>query len=102
MRDKDVPGVLTAVAEARSLAGAHVVCTALDLPRAMPAADLADAWRAALPGARVRVAGDVDAAMDEALATAGGPIVVAGSLYLVGAVRSRLVDDPVLRDPVAA
>ena len=40
--------------------------------------------------------------MDEALATAGGPIVVAGSLYLVGAVRSRLVDDPVLRDPVAA
>ena len=102
MRDKDVAGVLSAVAAARSLAGAHVVCTALDLPRAMPAADLADAWRIALPGARVRVAGDVDAAMDEALATAGGPIVVAGSLYLVGAVRSRLVDDPVLRDPVAA
>jgi hypothetical protein len=26
--------------------------------------------------------------------------VVAGSLYLVGAVRARLVDDPLLRDPV--
>jgi len=28
-----------------------------------------------------------------------GPIVVAGSLYLVGAIRERLVDDPRLRDP---
>jgi len=27
-----------------------------------------------------------------------GPILVAGSLYLVGAVRARLVDDPALRD----
>jgi hypothetical protein len=26
--------------------------------------------------------------------------VVAGSLYLVGAIRARLVDDPQLRDPV--
>ena len=30
---------------------------------------------------------------------AAGPVVVAGSLYLVGAVRARLVDDPLLRDP---
>ena len=28
-----------------------------------------------------------------------GLIVVAGSLYLVGAVRAHLVDDPDLRDP---
>jgi folylpolyglutamate synthase/dihydropteroate synthase len=28
-----------------------------------------------------------------------GPIVVAGSLYLVGEVRGALVDDPALRDP---
>ena len=28
-----------------------------------------------------------------------GPIVVAGSLYLVGAARGHLVDDPDLRDP---
>ena len=31
-----------------------------------------------------------------------GPTVVAGSLYLVGAVRAHLVDDPDLRDPVQA
>ena len=35
-----------------------------------------------------------------ATAAADGPIVVAGSLYLVGAVRARLVDDPLLRDPI--
>jgi hypothetical protein len=29
----------------------------------------------------------------------GGPVVVAGSLYLVGLVRAHLVDDPELRDP---
>ena len=27
-----------------------------------------------------------------------GPVVVAGSLYLVGEVRARIVDDPALRD----
>jgi folylpolyglutamate synthase/dihydropteroate synthase len=32
---------------------------------------------------------------------ARGPVVVAGSLYLVGAARAMLVDDPALRDPVA-
>jgi folylpolyglutamate synthase/dihydropteroate synthase len=44
----------------------------------------------------------VDRALDLALAEAPGPIVVAGSLYLVGAVRARLVDDPLLRDPEEA
>jgi hypothetical protein len=34
------------------------------------------------------------------LAGPRGPVVVAGSLYLVGAVRARLVDDPLLRDPI--
>ena len=43
---------------------------------------------------------DPQAALYEALAGGdGGPIVVAGSLYLVGAIRERLVDDPRLRDP---
>ncbi len=50
MADKDVEGVVAAAAASRSLAGATIVCTALDLPRAMPAADLAAIWRAALPG----------------------------------------------------
>ena len=65
-------------------------------------------------GARGRLAGasprrprcsrppDPDAALDLALDLARGPVVVAGSLYLVGAARARLVDDPALRDPVPA
>ena len=44
----------------------------------------------------------VEAALERALAEAPGPIVVAGSLYLVGAVRAILVDDPDLRDEPGA
>lgn len=101
MADKDVTGTLRALASAGTLAGATVVCTALDLPRALPAGELAAAWRAALPGADVRVEPDPEAALALALATGRGPVVVAGSLYLVGAARARLVDDPLLRDPAA-
>jgi hypothetical protein len=42
---------------------------------------------------------EVGASLDGALAGAAGPIVVAGSLYLVGEARARFVDDPDLRDP---
>jgi folylpolyglutamate synthase/dihydropteroate synthase len=42
----------------------------------------------------VRVVTDLDTALDLALASGRGPVVVAGSLYLVGAVRARLVADP--------
>ena len=99
MADKDVGAVVRAAAAARSLAGARVVCTSLDLPRALPAGDLAAAWRAALPEADVRAVDGVPEALGLALAAGAGPLVVAGSLYLVGAVRGRLVDDPELRDP---
>ena len=99
MADKDVSGVIAAVAASASLAGATVVCTAIDLPRALPAQDLAAAWRAGLPGADVRTAPTPAAALDLALRTGRGPVVVAGSLYLVGEARSRLVDDETLRDP---
>ena len=99
MADKDVAGTLAAVARAGCLAGATVVATALPVPRALAAADLAAAWRAARPDATVRVEPDPGAALDLALRTARGPVVVAGSLYLVGEARGRLVDDPALRDP---
>ena len=99
MADKDVEGVVAAVAASSTLTGATIVCTALDLPRAMPAADLAAVWRAALHGADVRTAPGADQALDVALEAGHGPVVVAGSLYLVGAARARLVDDPALRDP---
>jgi dihydrofolate synthase/folylpolyglutamate synthase len=99
MADKDVAGVVRAVAASRSLAGATVVCTSVDLPRALPAVDLAAAWRAALPGADVRVEAEAGEALRLALRVGRGPLVVAGSLYLVGIARRELVDDPELRDP---
>ena len=99
MGDKDVPGTVAAIARSSALAGATVICTAVDAPRALPAAELAAAWRVGLPDGDVRVAPDPASALELALATGHGPIVVAGSLYLVGAVRAMLVDDPTLRDP---
>jgi len=102
MGDKDVAGVVEAVARSSALAGATVVCTAVDLPRAMPPEELAAAWRTRLPASTVVTAPGPDAALDVALALGRGPVVVAGSLYLVGAARARLVDDPALRDPVPA
>lgn len=102
MADKDVDGVIRALAASRALTGATVVCTSLDVARAMPAADLAARWEAGLPGGRVVAAPDHAAALDRALSQRSadaGPVVVAGSLYLVGAARDQLVDDPNLRDP---
>ena len=64
---------------------------------------LAERWRALVPDGAVEATATPDAALERALGdTAGrgpaGPVVVAGSLYLVGEVRARLVDDPALRD----
>lgn len=99
MADKDLPAMLAALAPAAGLRDAHVLCTRVDVPRAADPAELAAAWQGALPGGIVTVEPDVDAALDRALQSAPGPVVVAGSLYLVGAARARLVDDPALRDP---
>jgi len=101
MSDKDVDGVVAALVTSPHIRAARVVCTAVDDPRALPAADLAARWRAigALPEARVAAEADPMAALDRALAHAVGPVVVAGSLYLVGVARGHLVDDPDLRDP---
>jgi dihydrofolate synthase/folylpolyglutamate synthase len=102
MADKDVDGVIRALATSRALTGATVVCTSVDAPRAMPAGELAARWSAGLPGGRIVAEPDLLAAVDGAVSRSdrgAGPIVVAGSLYLVGAARARLVDDPSLRDP---
>ena len=103
MSDKDVDGIAAAVLGAAAASGARIVCTSLALARAMPAAALAARWAAAAAGlgSRVEVAAveDPDAALDLALDSAPGPVVVAGSLYLVGHVRARLVHDPLLDDP---
>ncbi len=101
MADKDVDGVIAALARSEALAGASVVATQLDLARALPAEALAERWRAIAPGRTVTAIADPDAALDGALAGGDGPVIVAGSLYLVGMARARFVDDPLLRDPDA-
>ena len=99
MRDKDVDGVIGALATADALRGARIICTQPDVPRALDATALAARWRAGVPGIEPIVEPDAGAALDQALSGPPGPVVVAGSLYLVGAARARLVDDPLLRDP---
>ena len=99
MADKDVDGVIAALARADALAGVRVVATSLPVPRALPAEALAARWRALVPAARVEAVPEPLAAIGAALASGTGPVVVAGSLYLVGTARGRLVDDPLLRDP---
>ncbi|HEU0237250.1 MAG TPA: Mur ligase family protein [Candidatus Limnocylindrales bacterium] len=101
MSDKDVDGVVRALATSPHVRSARVVCTAVDDPRALAATDLAASWQAAgaVPAEHVTAEADPKAALDRALAHAPGPVVVAGSLYLVGLARGHLVDDPELRDP---
>src|ERR1019366_6260289 len=99
MADKDVAGIVRALAGAPALAGAAVICTEGGGGRALPALERGAVWAStAGPGAQARVIRSPAAALAAALAVAPGPIVVAGSLYLVGAVRALLVDDPALRD----
>ncbi|HEU5205633.1 MAG TPA: Mur ligase family protein [Candidatus Limnocylindrales bacterium] len=98
MADKDVDGLIAGLMRSPELARARVIATSLDAPRALPAEALSERWRVLAPAASVEAVPDVRGALDQALAGRDGPLVVAGSLYLVGAVRGRLVDDPALRD----
>ncbi len=102
MGDKDVDGIIRALVGAAALADVRVIATQVAGERAMPAAELSKRWRAVSAWTEVTVVADVERALDRALAAASGPIVVAGSLYLVGAARRRWVDDPLLRDPADA
>ena len=102
MADKDVDGVVAALASSAAMTGATVIATSLDLERALPAAALARRWLKALPSGEVLAEPDVATALDRGMdrrPAGAGPVVVAGSLYLVGAARGRWVDDPDLRDP---
>jgi dihydrofolate synthase / folylpolyglutamate synthase len=99
MADKDVDGIIRALATSASVRESHVIATSVDLPRALPADALAARWRALLPESHAAAVAPVDAALERALATSDGPVVVAGSLYLVGEARRRWLDDPLVRDP---
>lgn len=85
MRDKDVAGLITPLLPL----AARVITTAVAFPRALPADDLAAAIRAIAPDLPV----ESRATPAEAVGLAsqyGDRVVVAGSLFLVGAVREAL------------
>jgi dihydrofolate synthase/folylpolyglutamate synthase len=84
MRDKDVDAILGTLAAEASV----LVCTAPRSPRAATAVDLAAAARRIAPGLAVAAIDDPSDAIRLA-AGHGGPVVVAGSLYLAGQVRDE-------------
>jgi dihydrofolate synthase/folylpolyglutamate synthase len=94
MRDKEVDEMLVALARSTSLREAGCFTTVVPgTDRALPAPDLAARWKA-ITGAAAEPIADADVALERALAIAaenGGPLVIAGSLYLTGDLRSRLV-----------
>jgi dihydrofolate synthase/folylpolyglutamate synthase len=105
MGDKDVTGIVASLARSPLVQGSHIICTRPDGARALDPVHLASEWAAQLaapgsgvPRPRVSVVDDPEEALDAALRL-GSPVIVAGSLYLVGAVRGRLVHDSDLDDP---
>ncbi len=86
MRDKDVDAMIRTLAPA---ATAFVVTTAPS-PRAMAAADLKAMLATLAPGVAVEAVADPVAAVRRAEAL-GDPVVVAGSIFLAGAVRPHLI-----------
>jgi dihydrofolate synthase/folylpolyglutamate synthase len=82
MRGKKVAAVLRALAPLEP----RFVFTGVDDPRALPPQELAAIWRR-VGGGRARTASTPRRALEMAT---GDPVVVAGSLYLVGAVRGMI------------
>ncbi len=97
MADKDIDGLVAALAGATSLRSARILTTTTGSERALSPAALASRWARRFPEEVVRPIDDPEAALDAALGLAeelGGPLVVAGSLYLVGFVRGVLAGIP--------
>jgi dihydrofolate synthase/folylpolyglutamate synthase len=99
MSDKDVAGTARGLASAFALRGARIIATRVDTARGLPAPSLASAWRRSLPNGQVAAIPTVERALDTAIREAHGPVLVAGSLYLVGEARRRWLHDPELLDP---
>jgi len=92
MRDKDVDGIIGALLPAVS----SVIATAAPAPRALPANDLAIRIKAAGPRVDVRTEPDPVAAVESAL-SGGRTVCVAGSIFVVGAVRDHFRRRAILR-----
>lgn len=97
MADKAVAEILAALATAAPLREACCLATRVpDSDRSLPASDTAAAWAAATGRASADAIDDADEALQRACElaeTAGGPLVITGSLYLVGHMRARLMPD---------
>jgi dihydrofolate synthase/folylpolyglutamate synthase len=107
MADKDVAGMVAALASSVALRAARIIATTVPrTSRTFDAATLAEAWAAARPESReVATEADSGAALGLAIdhgRREDGPVIVCGSLGLVGDVRARLVRDPDLIDPPMA
>lgn len=97
MADKSVAELTAALATSPSLRAAHVICTTVGDTRSLAPNHLAAVVRDAGLGIQVHTAATPIAALRVA-AEYDGPIIVAGSLYLVGAVRSELMRRGALPD----
>jgi dihydrofolate synthase/folylpolyglutamate synthase len=97
MADKSVAELCAALATSPVLRAAQVICTSVGDARSLAPEGLAAVARAAGLGVKVQIANSPTAAMIAA-AEQSGPIVVAGSLYLVGAIRGELMRRGVLPD----
>jgi dihydrofolate synthase/folylpolyglutamate synthase len=90
VREKDLAGLLMPLRASAALSQAAVIASRVpDTPRSNEPTTVAQAWG---PGAHA--IDDTDEALASAIALArqaGGPLVIAGSLYLVGHVRDKLI-----------
>ena len=90
MSDKSITEIFRALSQAEALKRANVICTSVGDARSASVEALAAAARATGLGAQISGAANPAQALNDA-AAARGAVVVAGSLYLVGAVRERLM-----------
>ena len=86
MKDKDVAAMVRAIAPVASV----FVSTQVNSPRCTPAAVLAERVAEVIPGTRVMSDTDPERALDLALQESPQAIV-AGSIFLVGPLRARLI-----------
>lgn len=103
LADKDFPAILAALMTSRTLSGAlHLATSVPGSARSLDSPALAQAWAALTGEPSPAAIADADEALDRGLAEArraGGPIIVCGSLHLVGHVRRRLMPDADLDHP---
>jgi dihydrofolate synthase/folylpolyglutamate synthase len=90
MADKSIAKIFSELARSPLLQSARVICTSVSDDRSSTPEALAAMARGAGLGAKVETAADPRAALNAASRDRGA-VIVAGSLYLVGAVREQLL-----------